>query len=380
MLFARYKFVALSNKLKFIIKTRTMKKPGRIILVVAFVSTLFWSCSKNENITETNSLKQSISGSASNLNKAMEVITASPAFSILTNSGTSLKSLESSTSDSIYKVYISLDNIKGIYDYHPSITRDKWGRPLVNYYSKIADDNRMVVRMPLDKVKNPKSLLLFVPADSALKNNFSIAVSQYFNNYNGYRDFDYNLASEISIDDASVGNLNIKSFKNPVSGVHYASEYAFSGGYTAKYKYDSDDTIKSGFSIMNGNTVLYQEELLSVRNDTARFGHEKQYSLTIGDVKIVNKAAGAKVEVYLKGVLQTNAVITIIDNKTDPEASVCRNRDIQITFDDGSTTTVSTLIGSSVKDIKALFESLHQVYFAASVVDWIAYDIYYKRN
>lgn len=357
-----------------------MKTSIRIILATAFISTLFWSCAKNESSPDTNSLKQSISESSSNLNKAMEAITASPAYSILTLSDGTLKSSESTVSDSIYKVYISLESIKGIYDYHPVIKQDKWGMPLINYFTKTADDNQMVVRMPLEKVQNPKSLLHLVPSDSTLKNNFAIAVSQYYNNYNGYHDFDYLLTSEISIDNASVGNLNIKSFKSPVSGIHYASEYKFNGSYTAKYNYDSGDTSVSGFTIMENNTVLYQEKLLTIRNDTARFGHENQYMLTIGDVQIIRQSGNPKPEIYLGGVLQPNATVTIIDTATDPEASVCRKRDIQITFEDGTTTTISALIGSSVANIKTLFESLHQVYFAAYIVDWIAYDIYYQRN
>jgi hypothetical protein len=357
-----------------------MKTPVRIFLATALISTLFWGCSKNESSTDSSSLKQSIARSSANLNQAMVDITSSKAYSILTIPEGTLKSSESSTSDSVYRVYITLDQIKGKYDFHPVIKHDKWGLPLINYFVKTADDNQMVVYMPLVKITNPKSLLRFSPSDTTLTNNFAIAVSQYHNNYNGYHDFDYLLASEISIDNASEGSLNIKSFKSPKSGIHYASEYAFSGSYTAKYKYDSGDTTVSSFAIMSGDNVLYREELLTIKNDTARFGHEKQYSLTIGDVKIVKKAADTKAEVYLAGVLQPNAVITIIDKETDPEASVCKKRDIQITFDDGTTTTVSALIGSSVADIKTLFESLHQVYFAAYIVDWIAYDIYYHRN
>jgi len=97
-------------------------------------------------------------------------------------------------------------------------------------------------------------------------------------------------------------------------------------------------------------------------------------------VQIVRKSFTAAPEVYVSGVLQSNAVVAIIDSETDTEASVCRKRDIQITFEDGTTITVSALIGDSIGDIKTLFESLHSVYFAAYVVDWIAYDIYYQRN
>lgn len=357
-----------------------MKTPIRFFLATALISTLFWSCSKNESSTDTSTLKQSISESSANLNKAMEAITTSPAYSILTITDGTLKSSESSTSDSIYKTYISLDKIKGIYDFKPAMKLDKWGMPLISFFNRTADNEKMIVRMPLEKVTNPRSLRHFLLSDSALVNNFTISVSGYHNNYNNYFDFDYALASEISVNNVTAGNLNIVSFKNPTKGTHYASQYAFSGSYTAKYKYDSGDTIVSSFAIMENDNVLYEEKLLSLKNDTAHFGHENQYMLTIGDVQIVRKSGTLKPEIYLKGVLQPNATITIVDNAIDAEASVCKKRDILITFDDGSTTTVSALIGSSVNNIKTLFESLHQVYFAAYIVDWIAYDIYYQRN
>jgi hypothetical protein len=78
-------------------------------------------------------------------------------------------------------------------------------------------------------------------------------------------------------------------------------------------------------------------------------------------------------------VAQPGAVVEVIDKVYDPEASVCKKRDVQITFEDGTVTTVSALIGQSVNDIRSLYTSLHQVYFAAYIVDWIAYDINYQR-
>lgn len=356
-----------------------MKTPGRIILATALISTLFWGCAKNESNTGTNSLKQSITESSANLNQAMGAITSSKAYSILTINDGILKS-SGSVNDSAYKVYITLDKIKGIYDFKPSVKLDKWGLPLISFFNRAADDSKMIVRLPLEKITNPKSLRYFSLSDSLLTNNFAIAVSDYHNNYNNYHDFDYALTSEISVDNVVAGNLTINSFIGPANGIHYSAQYAFSGSYTAKYKYDSGDTSVSSFTILDSDKVLYEEKLLTIRNDTARFGHENQYSLTIGDVKIVRKSGNAKPEIYLAGVLQPNAKVSIVDQTTDPEATVCRKRDIQITFEDGTTTTVSALIGSSVANIKTLFESLHNVYFAAYIVDWIAYDIYYKRN
>jgi hypothetical protein len=355
-----------------------MKKQGRIILVTVFLSALLWGCNKNTGFDNNTSLKQAINQSALKLNTAMTSISASKAYSILTVSDGTLKS--ASITDPVYKVYIPLDTIKGVFDYKPVAKSDRWGWSLIKFFNKTASNSQMIVRMPLKKVTNPRSLRQYSPADSTLTNNFSIAVSDYHNNYNSYHDFDYILASEISVDNMVAGNLNIKYIVSPTNGIQYASQYSFSGSYTAKYKYESGDTTVSSFTITGADKVLYEEKLLTVKNDTARFGREHQYILTIGDVQIVRKSGTRKVEVSVNGVLQPNAVVAIVDQAADPEASVCKKRDIQITFEDGTTTTISALIGKSIDNIKTLFDSLHSVYFAAYVVDWIAYDIYYQRN
>ncbi|MEI6047991.1 MAG: hypothetical protein WCS03_03765 [Bacteroidota bacterium] len=355
-----------------------MKRQGKIILFTAFLSVLLWSCAKNNDLAENISLKEAINQSALNLNNAMDVISLSKAFTILTvNEGTQKSS---DVTDPLYRVYIPLDSIKGVYEYHPVERKNRWGISLLRYFSKSTDDSKMVVKIPLKKIEHPWSLRHYTESDSLLTNNFSITVSEYHNNYNSYHDFDYLLASEISINDTVRGELNIDYFVSPSLGTTYASQYAFTDKYTADYKYKSGDTTISSFAISEGVNVLYEEKRLTIRNDTARFGREHQYVLTIGDVKIVRKSETHAVEVYVNDILQINAVVEIVDHEADPEASVCRKRDIQITFDDGTTATVSALIGKSVNNIKTLFNSLHQVYFAAYVVDWIAYDIYYQRN
>jgi hypothetical protein len=355
-----------------------MKKQIKLILITVLLCASIWSCTKT-TVVDNSSLKGAINQSALTLNTAMNTISSSKAFGILTVSDATLKS--TTITDATYKVYIPLDSIKGVYNYKPVNKPDRWGWSLIKYFTKTADNSKMIVKMPLSKVTHPRSLKQYIPADSALTNNFSIAVSDYHNNYNSYWDYDYILTSEISVDNVVTGNLNIKSIVSPTNGIQYASQYSFTGGYNAQYKYNSGDTTVSSFSILNGTTVLYQEKLLTVRNDTARFGREHQYTLTIGNVQIVRKSGTSAVAVYLNGVLQANAVVKIVDNSTtDPEVSVLKKRDIQITFDDGTTTTVSALIGNSVTDIKTLFDSLHSVYFAAGIVDWIAYDIYYHRN
>jgi hypothetical protein len=361
-----------------------MKKTGKIISVAIFSVAIIAGCSKNDGVLNTQSLKQVVNQSASSLNYAMGKITASQAYSILTISDAGLKS--ANLTDSIYRVYIPLSLIKGVYDYKPVPMTDRWGFSLVRYFTKSSDDSKMIVNMPLKKVRNPMSLRHFSPADSTLKNNFTISVSDYHNNYNSYWDYDYLLASEITINDTLAGKLNIKSNISPSKGVDYTSQYAFTDSYTAKYRYLSGDTTLSSFGIMKGNNVLYEEKLLLIKNDTTKHHRERQYVLTIGNVQIIRNSASEGVQIAVNGVIQPGATVKIVDNDNDGEngedheVSACNKREVQITFEDGTVTTISALIGDSVGNIRTIYTSLHKVYFAASIVDWIAYDIYYHRN
>ena len=357
-----------------------------VFVGLAGLTFMLFSCSKVENETTATTLKAALSESSQNLNSAVIDISKTDAYQLFTLSSTSLNSSSVSRSiayseqgDSTYSVYIPLDKIKGTYEYKPVSYRDRLGRSLIKFFNKTGDDDHMIVKMPLSKVKNPRILRSYRPADSTLTNNFTIEVSDYYNNYNNYFDYDYKLVSEITIDNAKAGDLSIQSFVSPSLGADYNSQYSFENGYTAAYSYKSGDTTESSFSIKKSDKVLYEEKRLTIKNDTARFGREHQYVLIIGDVKIVRSSETHKVDIYVNGILQPNATVSIIDNDNDSEASVCKKREIQITFEDGTTTTISALIGATIEDIKTLFTSLHQVYFAAYVVDWIAYDIYYNR-
>ncbi len=353
-----------------------MKIGKSIIAGLILAGILISGCERNDISTGTAILKQSINQSAEELNAAMAAIGVSRAFTLLTVSESDSKS---ASEDSIYKVYIGLDQIKGVYEYKPVITTDRWGLSLIHYFTRTADNSKMIVRLPLKKVEHPGLLRDYHDSDSSLTNNFSISVSDYHNNYNSYWDYDYLLASEIAIDDEAAGTLNIESVVSPGKGTDYKSQYSFSDGYSAQYNYLSGDTTLSSFGILKENNLLYEEKRQTVRNDTAKFGREHLYTLTIGNVQIIRKSGVVAPAIYLNGELQSGAVVEIIDRETDPEATVCKKRDIRITFDDGTSATISTLIGESVADIKTLFDSLHDVYFAAYIVDWIAYDIYYGR-
>ena len=355
-----------------------MKTTGFKLAGIVLLSALIWNCSKTETDNTPTALKDAITGSARNLNNAMTEIASSQAFQLLSVSSSDM-TLKSGT---VYSANIPLDLVKGVYDYKPLKTNESRNYALIKFFTKSTGNSKMVVNMPLAKLNNPSVLRSYLKADSTLANNFSMTVTDYHNNYNSYRDYDYVNVADITIDKKSAGSLNIKSVVNTTTGTQYASQFVFTSGTTAKYAYTSDDTIKSSFTLLKANSVIYKEELLSIKNNDAKFGHEKQYSLTIGDVKLVRKADHTT-QVYLKNVLQPKAVVAVVDKDgdkdNDTEHSICHKREIQITFEDGTTTTISALIGITISDLTTLFTALHKVYFAAYVVDWIGYDIFYKR-
>jgi hypothetical protein len=350
-------------------------KFSSFILLSVFVL----SCTKTaDDSSSPSSLKDALTSGTQKLNTAMTDIASNQAFKLLSISNpTTLKAA------TVYSVNIPLSLVAGVYNFKALKNEESEHYPLIKFFTKTPDASKMVINMPLAKLKNLHDLREYHKADSSLTNNLSMSVTEYYNNYNSYRDFDYSNVAAITIDNALAGSLDIKSLKSPTLGTQYASQFAFSNGYTAKYKYTSGDPIVSSFTILKAASVLYEETLLTIKNDTARFGREHQYSLVIGDVKLVKKA-DRTYAVYVKNVLQPKAVVSFIDKDDDDdydddEHSICDKRDIQITFEDGTTSTLSTLIGQTITDISTLFKSLHQVYYAASVADWIGYDIYYKR-
>jgi len=335
---------------------------------------VLWSCSKSDNVPTNLSTKQSLNQSAMDLNAAISTIKSSPAYGIFTEGTT-----KAATVDTTYRANITLDLIKGVYDYKPAVRPDRRGFSVLHFFTKTADNSHMIVRMPLKKAKNPWTLRSWSPADSTLVNNFSIDVSDYHNKYNNYWNYDYLLTAAIDTSNVEAGKLNIQSISNQTSGIHYSSQFAFTDSYTASYNYASGDTTVSSFGITNNGQTLYEEKLLTIKNDTLRFGREFQYILTIGNVQFKRISGQDNTQIFVNGVLQPKATVKIIDASSDSEPSVVKKRDIQVTFEDGTTTTISALIGNSVNDIRNLYSSLHSVFFASNIVDWIAYDIYYQR-
>jgi len=360
-------------------------------LALVLGSFTLWSCSNNDDLSQS-SLKTSLNNSVLQLTTAVATISASQGYQVLAVSSTSSNSpslVKSSVAafDTTYNS-IQLADVAGVYNYKATPSK-KWQNSLMQYFVKSADNEHMIVSLPEEKVLHPYSLLRYSAKDSLLTNNYKIDVSDYKYVFNRYLGWDYQMASTINIKTVDVGALKIQSSYSKANDYKYVSEFVFTDNYKAICNYTTGDTAAATYAINDGTKILYEEKYTAIRTSSMGNRHkEKEYSLTIGDVQIVrgmnqqnNSLDSAKV--YVAGVLQLNSKIEFITDITSGEIEssvINKKRDLKITFDDGTSTTISELLGTSVTTIRNLFASLRQASFATSVIDWIAWDIYTNKE
>ncbi|MFT3753541.1 MAG: hypothetical protein QM800_11940 [Paludibacter sp.] len=365
-------------------------KTKSFYVFILLISIFSWSCSNNDLSQGT--LKSSLNNSVQELNTALNVISASKGYQVLSTSAETANAASMVKSsvlsfDSTYNS-ILLTDIAGVYDYKATYKRGSMSA--FRFFSKTGESDHMIVRLPEEKVKNPRVLLHFTPADTLLTNNYVIDLSKYEYHFNRYLGWDYQMASTINIKNVDAGALAIQSSNSRENGYKYASEFVFADGYKASCTYASGDTAVATYAINDGTKILYAEKYTSIKSSGDNRHREKQYSLTIGNVEIVrernhhqNTLDSAKV--YVNGVLQLNSKVEIVDadSTSTDETENCvinRKRDLKITFDDGTSATISELLGTSVTTIRTLFALLRQASFATAIIDWIAWDIYTNRE
>jgi hypothetical protein len=365
-------------------------KTKSFYLVMLVMGVISWSCSTADLSQGT--LKSSLKNNVQELNTAMNKISASSGYQVLATSPTSNSSMSSasfvrtsvSAYDSTYNS-ILLSDIAGIYDYKAT---DKRGpQSALRIFTKTGTSDLMVVRLPESKVKNPFALMHYSKSDTSLVNDYVISLSKYLDYFRNAHTWDYEMASTINIKNVNAGALAIHSSNSTANGYKYASEFVFTDGYKASCTYASGDTAIATYAINDGSKVLYAEKFTAIKGSKEDKHHERTYSLTIGNVEIVRGMghdALDSAKVYVSGVLQTNAKIEIVDidaataDGTD-NSVINHKRELKITFDDGTTSTISELLGTSVTTIRTLFASLRQSTFAVSIIDWIAWNIYTNK-
>jgi hypothetical protein len=350
-----------------------------ILFIVVIFGLIGWGCSKNDNQTQSQpqGLKQSIEKNVADINTAISKISATKGYQILVT-GVSPSGKAMVTSPNPFNDSITLALIEGIYDYQPDTTlmHHHFAYPF-RLFKKTGTSNMMIVNLPQKLILHPGYLHIFNYKDSVLKNDFTISASDYHLYYNSWKNLDYKLTAGLTLNSADLGSFDISSVSNSLSNQTNSSKYNFTGGYGISTAWQSGDTSKLEFALLKDNSSLLKETTLFT--GTGFHKREKQYDLTIGNVEIKRGFGIDSIQVFVGGVLQKTAGAKITDS-ADSTGTICNHRDILLTFDDGTTSKLSTLIGPPLTQLKTLVTSLHDMYFAENVIDYIAINIYYNSR
>ena len=346
-----------------------------VLAIIIVLGLITWSCSKNDTQQQTLGLKQSIEKNVTEINVALTKISATKGYQILSLGGSpAAKSVDVVT----FKDSITLALIAGIYDYQPDtlFMGHHFGFPY-KLFKKTGTSNNMIVNLPQKLIFHPGYLHNFNSKDSVQKNDFTITTTDYHYYYNTWNSLDYKLTAGLTLSSADLGSFDISSVSTSYLDKTTTSKYTFTGGYSVSTSWQAGDTSKQSFTLLQNNSSLLKETTLF--KGTGFHKREKQYDLTIGNVEIKRGFGIDSIQVFQNGVLQKTAGAKITDS-SDTTGTICNKRDILLTFDDGTTTKLSTLIGPALTQLKTLVTSLHDMYFAENVVDYIAINIYYNSR
>lgn len=341
-----------------------------IIVIILFTGLAGWQCSKFEH---RYNLKQSLNNYAEEINSAVSTISETKGFEMISVTGDEGKAIEN------YPVVdtIRLKLVAGVYDYQPDPFRHHHYFFPVSFFKKTGESEHMIVNMPHKLMFRPKYLFNYCTCDPATTNNFKIDASDYHMYNRGWNNFDYKLIAGFTYDSEDIGGCEIISTGSKEEGNSYSSKYTFTEGLNITVESITGETTESSFALKDEEEVLLMEKTIFVRTGYKKV--ERQYILTIGNVDIKRSTGVDSIQVFLDGVLQKKAAVKIID-EADEENSICRSRDLQITFDDGTTTKMSTLIGPAKETLKTLVASLRDMYFAKHIVDYIALSVFFNTH
>jgi len=342
-----------------------MKK--EVLAIALLTGLLMWQCSG----TETDpSLKSSLDEGIDRINKAVSVISETKGYELMTVS-------DMTKSGDGYTDSIDLEKIAGVYDF----TRDTyvcWHFSMPFWkFSKTAESDKLIMNMPQKLVVHPRYLFNPDPEEVAAENDFTVTASDYHYYYSFLNSFDYLLDAGFTLKGEDIGRLEVASAGESFAGKSYTSKYSFTDDYSYEVAFTRGDTSVSSMALMEGDELLMGEENFFVHSGFRTI--ERKYILTIGDIQIVRMSGVDSIEVYLDGVLQKNAA-AIVTDEGDEEGSVCRHRDLELTFDDGTTAKLSELMGPSLEILKELSGPMREMYFARRIIDHLAMSVYYRQR
>jgi len=345
-----------------------------VIVIVLFLSLISWQCSRM--ISEP-SLKQSVEEGVSKINTALTAISTTKGYELMSVTGDVPKS-EVAEAETEYADSITLDLVSGIYSFQPRTFYCSHYREPRWLFNKVGESDSMIVNIPQRMVFHPWKYLHFTTmADTALRNDFVIAASDYHFYYTWWKRYDYKLTAGFALEDEDIGSIDVTATGDSYIDHSYSMVYNFTDDLSVLVSKEKGDTMTSSFALIEGDDTLLREESVLIWKDFHE--REKTYTLTIGDVQIVKSTGVDSIQVYLESVLQKEAAAIITDDSEETH-SICRRRDIQLTFDDGTTVKLSELLQPALTTLKTLVPAMHSMYFAKHVVDHIALTIYYHSH
>ncbi len=343
---------------------------NNILAVGIILGFITWSCTKTETNNQGLTLKQSVESNVEKINTALDRISATKGYQLLL--GSDIAKSETSFSDSI-----TLNLVSGVYEYQPvPFSYHNYFLNPYRLFKKTGTSDLMVVKLPQKLVFYPRYLHNFNPADTTLINDFTITATDYHLYYTPFNSYDYKLSAGFALDATDIGSLDMVNSASS-TGRAFSADYSFPDGYKVNLNTQSGDTSVSEFSLSENDQILMKEKVIFIGTGFKKL--ERQYILSVGNVDIKRGTGIDSIQVYLDGVLQKKAGVKITDSN-DNSGSVFHNRDIQLTFDDGTTTNLSTLIDPASTKLRTLVDSLGNMTFAKNILDYIATNIYFASR
>lgn len=338
-----------------------------VLSIALLTGLLMWQCSGTESEP---SLKSSFDEGIDKINTAVTVISGTKGYELMTVS-------DMTKSGDGYSDSIDLEQISGVYDFTSETF--VYGHLSMPYwkFSKTADSDKLIMNMPQKLVTHPRYLIYPVPSEEETENDFTVTASEYHYYYSFMNRYDYLLDAGFSLKGEDIGRLEVASAGESFAGKSYTSKYSFTDDYSLEVAFTRGDTSLSSMALTGGEELLLGEENYFIHSGYRTV--ERKYVLTIGDIQVVRMSGVDSIEVYLDGVLQENAAAVITD-EDDEEGSVCRHRDLELTFDDGSTARLSDLMGPSLEILKELSGPMREMYFARRIIDHLAMSVYYRQR
>jgi hypothetical protein len=367
-----------------------MKRNIVAVGVLLFFSAVLFSCSESSdnNPEKGLSLQESLKEKTASLSTAVNEITSSKGFEIVTMNEPATKTGVEGGDDTRFSASITLEDVKGVYEYSPAIpvaaaTETKMGF-MSNMFAKTGDSENFIIKLPKEKAGNPWNLYMQEDGDSALLNDFVITTSEYnysFSAGEGFN-FDYLLNSAIEVEGVPAGELYVDWSIGGNMNFDYKSKFSFTDDYSVGIEFSHGDTVSYAYNLKNGEDVLFKEEMKFTKVDGER---TYEYKLAIGIIEIVKNSTSDSYMVYRDGVLEEGAVIEVINNSgesTEANVVFCRKgRDLKITFADESVVVLSELLGEDTLDkMTEIFSSMYDMYFVNHVVNKVAHEAYYMNQ